>query len=273
MPAPTSRIPFGSRPILAGGVIHKKYMLDGLHVINKSGSAIAADKLVAVVGYDTTSGYPKVVLADANNSQHKMIYVALDSIANNAEGHVYKGGASAANLNTNSASAVGDPVYLSETAGGFTHTAPTTGDASVIPVGWVTTKSATVGEIDWYIFPAEKVGAGSFNGIGFSSGGAVTQITSASTGVTLNQKAGQITTVALTTAAGAEERFTVTNSFVAATDVVVLSSTYNGAGTPAFAVTNVTAGAFDIVITNLHAANAFNALMVINFVVIKSAAA
>lgn len=101
-------------------------------------------------------------------------------------------------------------------------------------------------------------------------GGAVTQITSASTGVTLNQFCGQITTVALTTAAAAEERFTVTNNKVAATDVVVLSSTYNGAGTPAFAVCNVTAGAFDVVITNLHAANAFNAAMVLNFVVIKA---
>ena len=110
-------------------------------------------------------------------------------------------------------------------------------------------------------------------GYGTGAGGAVTQITSSSTGVTLNKITGQITTVALTTAAAAEERFTVTNSTVAATDTITLGTTYNGAGTPALSVLNVTAGAFDVIITNLHAANALNALMVINFAVIKAVAA
>lgn len=105
------------------------------------------------------------------------------------------------------------------------------------------------------------------------AGGAVTQITSSATGVTLSKLCGQITTVALTTAAAAEERFTVTNTLVAATDVIALSTTYNGAGTPMLGVCNVAAGAFDVVVTNLHAANAFNALMVINFAVIKGRAA
>ena len=106
----------------------------------------------------------------------------------------------------------------------------------------------------------------------FGPGGAVTQITSSATGVTLNTKRGQITTVALTTAAAAEERFTVTNSKVAATDVIALSTTYNGAGTPMLSVVAVGAGTFDIVVTNVHAANALNALMVINFVVLQGAA-
>ena len=109
-------------------------------------------------------------------------------------------------------------------------------------------------------------------GYATGAGGAVTQITSASTGVTLSKPCGQITTVALTTAGAAEERFTVTNTLVAATDVIALSTTYNGAGTPMLGVVNVAAGAFDIVITNLSA-SALNALMVINFVVIKSVAA
>jgi hypothetical protein len=102
-------------------------------------------------------------------------------------------------------------------------------------------------------------------------GGKVTQITSASTGVTLSKRVGQITTVALTTAGGAEETFTVTNTTVEAQDIIPLSTTYNGAGTPAFSVKNVTNGSFDIVITNLHASNALNALMVINFRVLKGA--
>lgn len=110
-------------------------------------------------------------------------------------------------------------------------------------------------------------------GYGTGAGGAVTQITSAATGVTLNKITGQITTVALTTAAAAEERFTVTNSAVAATDVIVLGTTYDGAGTPMLSVQKVAAGAFDVVVTNVHAANALNALMVINFAVIKGVAA
>lgn len=112
-------------------------------------------------------------------------------------------------------------------------------------------------------------------GVGYATGagGAVTQITSASTGVTLNKVTGQITTVALTTAAAAEERFTVTNSAVAATDVVALSTTYNGGGTPLLSVQKVAAGAFDIVISNAHATAAFDAVMVINFAVIKAVAA
>lgn len=112
-------------------------------------------------------------------------------------------------------------------------------------------------------------------GIGYATGagGAVTQITSASTGVTLNKVCGQITTVALTTAAAAEERFTVTNSTVDANDVVVVGTTYAGAGTPLVTATKNAAGAFDIVITNLHATAALDALMIINFVVLKSVAA
>ena len=117
--------------------------------------------------------------------------------------------------------------------------------------------------------------SGATSGVGYATGagGAVTQITSASTGVTLNKICGQITTVALTTAAAAEERFTVTNSAVAATDVVVLGTTYDGAGTPMLSVQKIAAGAFDVVITNVHATNALNALMVINFAVVKAVAA
>lgn len=135
-------------------------------------------------------------------------------------------------------------------------TGPTMTLGTVLAAGSVKSNSATAGV-----------------GYATGAGGAVTQITSSSTGVTLNKVTGQITTVALTTAAAAEERFTVTNSAVAATDVVVLGTTYNGAGTPMLSVQKIAAGAFDVVITNVHAANALDALMVINFAVIKGVAA
>lgn len=102
--------------------------------------------------------------------------------------------------------------------------------------------------------------------------GTVTQTISSSTGVTLSTMMGQITTVALTTAAGAEERFTVTNTLVDATDVVVLSTSYAGAGTPMLGAIKTGTGAFDIVITNLNASTALNAAMTINFAVIKTLA-
>ena len=109
-------------------------------------------------------------------------------------------------------------------------------------------------------------------GIGvFVGGGAITQETSASTGVTLNKIGGQITTVSLTTAAAAETIFTVTNSNVKAVDVIaVCIGTYAGGGTPMVGVKNVTNGAFDVVITNLHASAAFDAAMIINFIVLKN---
>jgi hypothetical protein len=112
-------------------------------------------------------------------------------------------------------------------------------------------------------------------GLGYATGagGAVTQITNAGTGVTINKVCGQITTVALTTAAAAEEVFTVTNSTVDANDVVVVSTTYAGAGTPIVATKKVAAGAFDITIANLHASAALDAVVVVNFAVIKSVAA
>lgn len=137
-------------------------------------------------------------------------------------------------------------------------------DLTLTPKGTGAVKSASA-----------LLSTGPTKGVGYATGagGAVTQITSSATGVTLSKVTGQITTVALTTAAAAEERFTVTNTNVAATDVIALSTTYNGAGTPMLGVVNVTAGAFDIVITNLHAANALNAVLVINFAVIKGVAA
>jgi len=121
--------------------------------------------------------------------------------------------------------------------------------------------------------PVQTAASTAASGYATGAGGAVTQATSASTGVTLSKPCGRITTVALTTAAAAEERFTVTNTLVAATDVINLSTTYNGAGTPLLGVCNVQAGSFDIVITNLHAANAFNAAMVINFAIQRAVSA
>lgn len=112
-------------------------------------------------------------------------------------------------------------------------------------------------------------------GIGYStgSGGVVTQLTSVTTGVTLNKPTGVITTRALSNAAGTEIAFTVTDSFVDVSDSVVVSpSAYAGTGTLLCYVRDVSAGSFTLCISNLHASAALNALAVINFSVYKGSA-
>lgn len=102
---------------------------------------------------------------------------------------------------------------------------------------------------------------------------AVTQLTSITTGVTCNALTGVITTVSQTVAAGAEAEFTVTDSEVAATDVVVACiKTHTSAGTFEVHVSAVAAGSFKLRLTNLDAAAAGNNVLVINFFVIKATA-
>lgn len=124
--------------------------------------------------------------------------------------------------------------------------------------------------------------AGSYNTTGYRNGDgvmvmqgqtAVTQASSITTGVTCSAYTGVITTVSQTVAAGAEATFTVTNTKVAATDVVVVSiKDHTSAGTFAATVSDVSAGSFDIRLTNLHASAAGDNVLVINFVVIKAEA-
>jgi hypothetical protein len=114
-------------------------------------------------------------------------------------------------------------------------------------------------------------------GIGYSTGagGAVTQITSITTGVTSNTVCGTITTVASTLVAGADATFTVTSSAVAANDVVTAcTKSYGGSadGIPICNVSAVADGSFDINIRNTGAVT-LDALIVLNFAVIKSVAA
>ena len=108
--------------------------------------------------------------------------------------------------------------------------------------------------------------------IGYVSGSAVTQLTSKATGVTINSPAGAITTHDASLAGDAEVTFTVTNSEVAATDVVVVS-VQSGASTGLYLafVSAVAAGTFDITISNLGATA--GETVVWNYAVIKAAAA
>ena len=108
-------------------------------------------------------------------------------------------------------------------------------------------------------------------GIGYSTGagGAVTQGTSRTTGVTLNTVCGAIT---LFTAAGSTTpaTFTVTNSTVAATDVPVVVQK-SGTDLYTISVTAVAAGSFNITFNTKSGTT--SEAPVFNFAIIKAVAA
>jgi len=108
-------------------------------------------------------------------------------------------------------------------------------------------------------------------GYGTGAGGTVTQVTSKSTGVTLNKLAGQITMHNGSLGAGAEATFAVTNSTVAANDVVIVNHSSSGtAGAYVVGVSAVSSGSFKITVSNLSGSSLGEAI-VLSFAVIKSA--
>lgn len=107
-------------------------------------------------------------------------------------------------------------------------------------------------------------------GYGTGSGGTVTQITSKSTGVTLNKTNGQIVMNGAALASAARVGFVFTNSTIASTDTLALNITssfqtyrtdvYVGSGTAAIYITNLSGGSL-------------SEAVVINFAVIKAVTA
>jgi hypothetical protein len=108
-------------------------------------------------------------------------------------------------------------------------------------------------------------------GVGYASGagGTVTQGTNRTTSVTLNKTSGAIT---LFSAAGSATAttFSVINSTVAATDVIILNQK-SGTNLYDLLITSVAAGSFDI--TFLTTGGVATDAPVINFAVIKAVAA
>jgi hypothetical protein len=113
----------------------------------------------------------------------------------------------------------------------------------------------------------DKSAIGSTGTLGFvaGAGGAVTQLTSRTTGVTLNASCGQITMFSAAGSATAAT-FTVTSSQVAATDTIILNQK-SGTNLYALLVTAVVAGSFNI--TFYTTGGTATDAPVINFSVIK----
>lgn len=117
-----------------------------------------------------------------------------------------------------------------------------------------------------------SVGSGGI-GYGTGSGGTVTQLTSRTTGVTLNKPSGAITLFSTTTTAGTFASFTLTNSSIAATDSVIVNFVSGAtANRYSLCVTAVGAGTCQIQIHNIAAVGVAEA-PVIRFNVIKGISA
>lgn len=89
---------------------------------------------------------------------------------------------------------------------------------------------------------------------------------------TLNKNAGVITTESLTTAAAGVYTLTLTDSQIAAADVVqvTIGNGTNTTGLPVLSTVKPAAGSAVIVIANLSGAAAFNGTLIVMFTVIKN---
>ena len=106
------------------------------------------------------------------------------------------------------------------------------------------------------------------------TGGQVTQSTNKSTGVTLNTLCGQITTSNASLAANTSVSFTLTNSNIAATDIVLVNAANVAGAAPTVNTYSVScdavlAGSCRIQIRNISGTAAAQAL-VLNFAVIRA---
>ncbi len=126
-----------------------------LGVRNTSGGTLAAGTLVRINGYNSANSLPTITTADADGAAPAE-FVLLTSLANNTNGVAYLGGSVAA-LNT-VGTTIGDPVYLSTTAGAFTFTAPTGDNQITQEVGRVVSVGAS-GTIQFLLMAPTKIGS------------------------------------------------------------------------------------------------------------------
>lgn len=95
--------------------------------------------------------------------------------------------------------------------------------------------------------------------------------TASSGAVTVSKMAGVITSESLTTTAGNAATITVTNTLVAATDLIFVTQVggTNSAGTPIIKAVPGS-GSFVITLDNKHASAAFNGTFILAFLVVKA---
>lgn len=124
------------------------------------------------------------------------------------------------------------------------------------------------------------MGLSSFSGPVASAGGFISGVagdtltaTATAGAATLNTPSGTVTSESITTAAAANYTLTITNSAIAATDIVMASvaNGTNSAGTPILVTVTPAAGSLVIVVKNDHASAAFNGTIKVSYVAFKVA--
>jgi len=136
----------------------------------------------------------------------------------------------------------------------------------IVPVPTLVNQAISMGNI------IEKTGAGI--GYGTGSGGTVIQLTSKGTSVTLNKPCGQIIMNNASLAGGASVTFSVANSSVTSSDMVLLNFDYCGSTYVNYSIeiASIDAGAFVVRVKNISA-GALGEAPIINFAIIKGATA
>lgn len=129
------------------------------------------------------------------------------------------------------------------------------------------TKSIGVAFEDQNIIGSDFVLAGGQLGYSTDAQGAVTQLTSKSTGVTLDKSCGQITLNNAALAATTNVTFTLTNSLIGVKDVLVLNVYGGTAGAYNVWVSGLAAGSATVTVRNITAGSLSEAIT-INFAII-----
>jgi len=136
---------------------------------NASGLSIAAGKPVYLSGWNETDGLPTITLADADAGGAMAEYVTTAAIADGAVGIISKTHRLTGQA-TNGTS-VGDPIYLTTTAGGWSATPPSGADDIIQIIGRVAIVHATTGVVEFDIkAAAKKIGTNEIEDLAVTTG-------------------------------------------------------------------------------------------------------